>query len=64
MGVPVTIVNLLDDLDIVAIFGVLNAFDIASVELAIDAGIDPTPVALVEDFKRRLSARLAARVAV
>lgn len=64
VGVPVTIVNLLDDLDIVAIFGVLHAFDIASVELAIDAGIDPTPVALVEDFKRRLSARLAARVAV
>ena len=57
VGVPVEIVEMVRGTPELKLFATLHLFDVASVHLALDAGIDPTPVAMVEDFKRRLVER-------
>ena len=57
IGVPVEIVDLPVGSEVFQMFAALHLFDLVSVHIALRAGIDPTPVALVEDFKQRLIAR-------
>ena len=57
VGVPAEIIQLPDGTPEFQLFWVLHFFDLVSVKIALRAGIDPTPVAMVEDFKRRLKAR-------
>ncbi len=57
VGVPALTVPLVDGPPEIQLFSVLHLFDVVSVHIALRAGIDPTPVAMVEDFKRRLTAR-------
>lgn len=59
VGVPVEIVELPVGTPEFQLFWSLHFFDVVSVHIALKAGIDPTPVAMVEDFKRRLVARAA-----
>lgn len=59
VGVPVDVVSLPQVPPLHRLFGVLHLFDLVSVHIALRAGIDPTPVAMVEDFKRRLVERAA-----
>jgi glucose/mannose-6-phosphate isomerase len=59
VGVPVEIVALPPGTPEFQLFWALHYFDVVSVHIALRAGIDPTPVAMVEDFKRRLVARAA-----
>jgi glucose/mannose-6-phosphate isomerase len=61
VGVPALTVDLPDADPEVQLFTVLHLFDVVSVHIALRAGIDPTPVAMVEDFKRRLAERAAAQ---
>lgn len=53
-GVPVHDVHLIDAPPIEQAFAVLNLFDVVSCRLAIQDGIDPNPVELIEGFKARL----------
>lgn len=62
VGVPALTVALPDAPPEVQLFSVLHLFDVVSVHIALRAGIDPTPVAMVEDFKRRLNQRAAAQL--
>ncbi|MCK6569497.1 hypothetical protein L6V77_00105 [Myxococcota bacterium] len=61
VGVPALTVDLPDAPPEVQLFSVLHLFDVVSVHIALRAGIDPTPVAMVEDFKRRLNQRSASQ---
>lgn len=60
VGVPVEVVVLPEGTPEFQLFWALHLFDLVSVHIALRAGIDPTPVAMVEDFKRRLKARAGA----
>ncbi len=60
VGVPAEIVELPAGTREFQLFWALHYFDVVSVHIALKAGIDPTPVAMVEDFKRRLVARAEA----
>lgn len=60
VGVPVDVVALPEATPEFQLFWALHLFDLVSVHIALRAGIDPTPVAMVEDFKRRLKARASA----
>ncbi len=53
-GVPVVEVPLVDGPDVEKLFCALYLFDFVSCYLADAAGIDPNPVAMVEDFKAAL----------
>ncbi len=53
-GVPVVEVPLVDGTDVEKLFCVMYLFDFVSCYLAEAAGIDPNPVAMVEDFKAAL----------
>lgn len=53
-GVPVVEVPLVDGPDVEKLFCALYLFDFVSCYLAAAAGIDPNPVAMVEDFKAAL----------
>lgn len=59
VGVPVEVIVLPADTPEVQLFYALHLFDVVSVRIAMLVGLDPTPVAMVEDFKRRLVARAA-----
>ena len=54
-GVPVVEVPLVSGPPLEQLFCVLYLFDFVSCYLAEAAGIDPNPVAMVEDFKARLN---------
>ncbi len=54
-GVKVTIVDMNKENDLEKIFNALILFDWVSYYLAIGAGQDPTPVAMVEDFKKQMA---------
>ncbi len=56
-GVPVDVVDLEGNNAIERAFGALHLFDFASWWLAVLDGVDPNPVEMIEDFKRRLGQR-------
>jgi len=55
VGVPAHVVPMAHGSDELKLFATLRFFDGVSIYLAINAGVDPTPVALIEAFKRRLT---------
>lgn len=54
-GVPVLEVHLRGRSPLARAFHAIHLFDFASVGLAVAAGVDPNPVAMVESFKARLA---------
>jgi glucose/mannose-6-phosphate isomerase len=54
--IPVTHIHLEGDTFLQKIFGTLYLFDWVSYYLALRYGVDPTPVAMVEDFKEAMGA--------
>lgn len=57
VGVPAHVVPMVDGTADLKLFAALRFFDAVSIYLAINAGLDPTPVTLIEAFKRRLAAQ-------
>jgi len=57
VGVQVHVVPMAHGTDELKLFAALRFFDAVSVYLAVRAGLDPTPVTLIEAFKRRLAAQ-------
>ncbi|MEK7274466.1 MAG: bifunctional phosphoglucose/phosphomannose isomerase [Candidatus Desantisbacteria bacterium] len=53
-GLPVSIIEMQGDNVLNKIFGSIYFFEYVSYYLALEYGIDPTPVDMVEDFKRAL----------
>ncbi len=53
-GLPVSIIEMRGDNMLEKIFGSIYFFEYVSYYLALEYGIDPTPVDMVEDFKRAL----------